>query len=177
MKCPICGKLLPPNSDRCPDCGGEVKPAKEEAYFFKMSKYAPRLITYYTPPNQTKRSKGCCCALIILVPLLLGLIAAIIGVTSFVLADFDYEEFSDEFFEDTPFEDRLPVEPPAEADESCFTIRSGAVTFHPDRWDGGRVLRIPETVDGEPLPFGVGNTYIAVAPLESPVVYGTVETE
>ena len=31
---------------RCPDCGGEVKPAKEEAYFFKMSKYAPRLIEY-----------------------------------------------------------------------------------------------------------------------------------
>ncbi len=31
---------------KCPDCGGEVKPAKEEAYFFKMSKYAPRLIEY-----------------------------------------------------------------------------------------------------------------------------------
>ena len=31
---------------RCPDCGGEVKPAKEEAYFFKMSKYAPRLIDH-----------------------------------------------------------------------------------------------------------------------------------
>lgn len=31
---------------KCPDCGGEVKPAKEEAYFFKMSKYAPRLIDY-----------------------------------------------------------------------------------------------------------------------------------
>ena len=31
---------------RCPDCGGEVKPAREEAYFFKMSKYAPRLIDY-----------------------------------------------------------------------------------------------------------------------------------
>ena len=31
---------------RCPDCGGEVKPAKEEAYFFKMSKYAPRLLDY-----------------------------------------------------------------------------------------------------------------------------------
>ena len=31
---------------RCPDCGGEVKPAKEEAYFFRMSKYAPRLIDY-----------------------------------------------------------------------------------------------------------------------------------
>ena len=31
---------------KCPDCGREVKPAKEEAYFFKMSKYADRLIKY-----------------------------------------------------------------------------------------------------------------------------------
>jgi methionyl-tRNA synthetase len=30
----------------CPDCGRPVKPAKEEAYFFKMSKYADRLIEY-----------------------------------------------------------------------------------------------------------------------------------
>ncbi len=31
---------------KCPDCGREVKPAKEEAYFFKMSKYADRLIDH-----------------------------------------------------------------------------------------------------------------------------------
>ncbi len=31
---------------KCPDCGREVKPASEEAYFFKMSKYAPRLIEH-----------------------------------------------------------------------------------------------------------------------------------
>ena len=31
---------------KCPDCGREVKPAKEEAYFFRMSKYAPKLIEY-----------------------------------------------------------------------------------------------------------------------------------
>ena len=31
---------------KCPDCGREVKPAKEEAYFFRMSKYADRLIEY-----------------------------------------------------------------------------------------------------------------------------------
>ena len=31
---------------KCPDCGGPVQPAKEEAYFFKMSKYADRLISY-----------------------------------------------------------------------------------------------------------------------------------
>lgn len=31
---------------KCPDCGREVKPAKEEAYFFKMSKYADKLIEH-----------------------------------------------------------------------------------------------------------------------------------
>ncbi len=31
---------------KCPDCGREVEPAKEDAYFFKMSKYADRLIEH-----------------------------------------------------------------------------------------------------------------------------------
>lgn len=31
---------------KCPDCGRDVKPAKEEAYFFKMGKYANRLVEY-----------------------------------------------------------------------------------------------------------------------------------
>ena len=34
---------------KCPDCGRPVQPAKEEAYFFKMSKYADRLIEYINP--------------------------------------------------------------------------------------------------------------------------------
>ena len=32
---------------KCPDCGGEVHDAKEEAYFFKLSKYQDRLMQYY----------------------------------------------------------------------------------------------------------------------------------
>ena len=32
---------------KCPDCGRDVKMAEEEAYFFKMSKYADRLLKYY----------------------------------------------------------------------------------------------------------------------------------
>ncbi|WEG12744.1 methionine--tRNA ligase [Pullulanibacillus sp. KACC 23026] len=32
---------------KCPDCGREVKKVKEESYFFKMSKYADRLLKYY----------------------------------------------------------------------------------------------------------------------------------
>ena len=31
---------------KCPDCGREVKPAREEAYFFKMGKYADRLVEH-----------------------------------------------------------------------------------------------------------------------------------
>ena len=36
---------------KCPDCGREVQPAKEEAYFFKLSKYADRLIEHNTHPD------------------------------------------------------------------------------------------------------------------------------
>lgn len=32
---------------KCPDCGREVKHAEEEAYFFRLSKYADRLLKYY----------------------------------------------------------------------------------------------------------------------------------
>ncbi|TCP22559.1 methionyl-tRNA synthetase [Scopulibacillus darangshiensis] len=32
---------------KCPDCGGPVEKVKEESYFFKMSKYADRLLKYY----------------------------------------------------------------------------------------------------------------------------------
>ena len=49
MYCTPCESFFTPSQlkdGRCPDCGGEVQPAKEEAYFFKMSKYAPRLIDY-----------------------------------------------------------------------------------------------------------------------------------
>jgi len=33
--------------EKCPDCNGDVHVVKEEAYFFKMSKYADRLLKYY----------------------------------------------------------------------------------------------------------------------------------
>ena len=37
---------------KCPDCGREVQPAKEEAYFFRMSKYADRLIEHHIQQDQ-----------------------------------------------------------------------------------------------------------------------------
>lgn len=35
------------NDGKCPDCGGEVQKATEEAYFFRLSKYADKLLKYY----------------------------------------------------------------------------------------------------------------------------------
>ena len=49
MYCTPCESFWTPSQlvdGTCPDCGREVQPAKEEAYFFKMSKYANRLIDY-----------------------------------------------------------------------------------------------------------------------------------
>ena len=49
MYCTPCESFWTESSQvdgKCPDCGREVKPAKEEAYFFKMGKYADRLIEH-----------------------------------------------------------------------------------------------------------------------------------
>ncbi|MBR3538741.1 MAG: methionine--tRNA ligase, partial [Eubacterium sp.] len=49
MYCTPCESFWTPGQlkdGRCPDCGREVQPAREEAYFFRMSKYADRLMQY-----------------------------------------------------------------------------------------------------------------------------------
>ena len=49
LYCTDCEAFFTPSqlvNGKCPDCGRDVHPAKEEAYFFKMSKYADRLIEY-----------------------------------------------------------------------------------------------------------------------------------
>ena len=49
LYCTPCESFWTPSQlvdGKCPDCGREVKPAKEEAYFFRMSKYASQLIEY-----------------------------------------------------------------------------------------------------------------------------------
>ncbi len=49
MYCTACESFFTESqldNGKCPDCGGEVSPEKEEAYFFKMSKYADRLMEH-----------------------------------------------------------------------------------------------------------------------------------
>ena len=141
MKCPICGHPLPPSSDRCPDCGYRCRTAQAQ----------PRNDDrYYTPPNQVKHPKGCCCcALLLVVPILLALIAGVLSFSAYVMEDLSPEDFGIGIYEEEPIPEPIPESLPDEADESCFSIQNGAVTFLPDRWDGNRVLRVPRTVDGE----------------------------
>ena len=49
LYCVECESFFTPSQlqdGKCPDCGRDVQPAREEAYFFKMSKYADRLCSY-----------------------------------------------------------------------------------------------------------------------------------
>lgn len=142
MKCPICGHSVPLNSDRCPDCGYRCRTDQSQPQ-------PQNAVPYYTPPNQVKRPKGCCCALILLIPILLTIFGVILSIMSNVLMDFSGEDFGIHRYEEEPVPEPMPGSLPAEADERCFTIQNGAVTFLPDRWNGERVLRVPEAVDGE----------------------------
>ena len=50
LYCTACESFWTPTQlvdGKCPDCGREVKEVSEEAYFFKLSKYADRLLAYY----------------------------------------------------------------------------------------------------------------------------------
>ena len=142
MKCPICAAHLPLNSDRCPDCG----------YRLRVSYTAPRsqnTAPYYTPPNPTKRSRGCGCALLTVIPVIALIVAMFIGAANFIIEEVETQIGGFDAFEDFPFLQEEPVSPPDEADENCFAIRDGILSFRPERWSGEPVLRVPETVDGQ----------------------------
>ena len=143
MKCPICSALLPLGSDRCPDCGYRPRTTQAAPQPQKPS-------GFYTPPNPTKKPKGCCCCgLLLAIPAVILIAALIFGMASLVMEEIEGQIGGFDSFEDFPFLEEEPVPAPDAADEGCFAIRDGILTFIPDEWDGGHVLRVPETVAGE----------------------------
>ena len=144
MKCPICAAHLPLNSDRCPDCGHRIRAGSAAPQ--------PRNTgAYYTPPNPTKRSRGCGCALLVTIPAIILIVTLIIGAANFVIGEFESHIGGFEAFEDFPSLEEEPVPAPEAAGEECFTIRDGMLTFIPANWTGEPVLTVPETIDGEPV--------------------------
>lgn len=135
MKCPICGARLHPGSDRCHDCSCHVR-----AYATPMEESRPR---------RERRPRGC-----LLLPLLV--LVPLFAITAFFtfmsLSPRSYREpavsvepVPEATLPDSPALESMPI---PDADEGCFAIVDQVLYFLPEKWDGGPVLRVPESVDG-----------------------------
>ena len=147
MKCSICGTQLALNADRCPTCGCRCRTAytapRDSSAEYRGA-YTP-----YDPPNKSSKSRGCCCALAILIPVVVFLVFLIGAAVNFIINDIDFVVPEPGFYEDTPLEDRIPESLPAVADEGCFAVVEHSLMFLPESWDGSPILRIPEYVGDE----------------------------
>lgn len=156
MKCPICGTPLPFQSDRCPDCGFRCTTTQPQSAQAAPTRSAVSSAPY-TPPNKAKRSRGCCCALALVIPVMAFLILLVIGAVNYIATDFEMVVPEPGFFEDAPFEDWYSESLPAAADEGCFAAADHTLMFIHDNWDGSPILRIPESIGGEKITsIGVG---------------------
>ena len=151
MKCPICGTALPLSSDRCPDCGFRCGTARPGPAPSSVPGTPPDT---WLPPKKPRRGKCCCCAVLV-IPVLMVLLGLLLGIGGFVVTEV-LPKLDSGFFEEFPVAEAPVQSLPAEAAEGCFSIRDGAVTFLPEAWEGGAVLRVPGTVDGQ--------TVTAIAP-------------
>lgn len=161
MKCPVCGTSLPPLTDRCPDCGYRCRTAPASQPQSAPAAAAPAGTGVpYTPPNKTRGCKGCCCALVIVIPVVLILALLVYAAFDHTSTNYYADEFTGgfgEYFEEFPFEEMTPESMPAAADDGCFAVADRTLMFLRDNWDGSPVLRIPDTVGGvEIRSIGVG---------------------
>lgn len=140
MKCPICGTHGSQQESRCPNCGYRL----------------PVPVTTQTDVpsrHRTPRRRGCISAL--LRRLVVMSIVLSLGSTLFQVF-LTRETKVEQVMQTHPVEsivETAPIEtaPAPVAEEGCFIIRGGAVTFLPDQWDGNPILTIPDTVDGHPV--------------------------
>lgn len=145
MKCSICGSALPPGADRCPSCGYRAP----NAYTAPADPGPRPRSVRYDPPNKSRGSRGCCCALAVLLPIAIFLMLVVWAAVDFLAAEFETDIVEPGFFEEMPFLDPVPESLPAAADEGCFAVVEHTLMFLPENWDGSPILRIPEYVGGE----------------------------
>lgn len=147
MKCSICGTALALNADRCPTCGCRCRTtytAPRDSSAEYRGTHAP-----YDPPNKSSKSKGCCCALAVVIPVVIFLVFLIGAAVNYIVSDIEFAVPEPGFYEDTPLEDWVPESLPNLADEGCFAVVENTLMFLPEKWDGSPILRIPETIGGE----------------------------
>lgn len=137
MKCPICGTKLYPGADRCHDCGCHVQTCSAP---FEESR----------PSRKKKR-------LSVVLLTLLGLLPVLFIIVFSSLIVFSVHTYQEPVIPEYNIEanislpdDFVPASLP-QSDESCFSMEDGNVTFLPEHWDGTPIVRVPETVNGEPV--------------------------
>ena len=144
MKCPICSERLPQHTDRCPGCGYRVPVSIP-----KQPAAPTRRRT--TPRHRTAPRRGCLPGLLrllvlsILFPLILSFVQGFLT-QSRVEEQAIIQTVPEEYVPSVPQIETIPAPTAA---EGCFAIADGAVTFLPELWDGGPILTIPDTVDGQ----------------------------
>lgn len=139
MKCAHCGEPLMEGLTSCPVCGCRLYIPDPE---------------YITPPRKPKRHFPA------LIPLLILTVMFCFGLALFFLFPSQPQE---SLLEPDHGKDTLPTAPqksqsadgtlPLQTD--CFEVRDNVLYFLPDRYTGGRVLTIPETIGGQAI-YAIG---------------------
>lgn len=138
MKCSICGTDAVPGLDCCPDCGCRYSAQPTGP----RSPFDPN----YIPPAKKKNW------LWVFIPVTVVCLLIVAGFTVCVTSMLRNVTASEppqpaESVPATPKPDAtVPYTP---ASEDCFMVVEGVLKFLPERYDGGPVLQIPETVGGE----------------------------
>lgn len=143
MKCSICGTMIPPGADRCHTCGCRCHDSYTQPRSADMRYNCYESFEHTRRPK--KKNSGCFCALAILIPGLIVLLLSIYFMISLFTGEFTLMTPESAVPEPSTRTESLP-EP---VSDEYFTIRDGAVHFIAERWDGGTVVTVPETVDGQ----------------------------
>lgn len=131
-RCPICSEKLHVGADRCPSCG-----------------YRLRNVSAAPMSSDCHRLRRGCCVAPILILLTLVLIPVLLQMFRGLFVQLHRDTFRSpdpEPVVSVPSEEYATI---PTASEGCFIIAEGILMFRPDVWDGGTVLSVPETVDGQ----------------------------
>lgn len=143
MKCSICGTTIAPGTDICPTCGCRCRNSYTTPY--SSGERYNSYDSYENSGRQRKKRSGCCCAAAVLVPILMFLFFVIFAALNALKVEFS-----------TMTPEPEPADPPSYGEtvpeasaEEYFAIENGTVMFLSDLWNGGGIVHVPETVNGQ----------------------------
>lgn len=148
MKCSICGTEALPGAERCPTCGCRYQ-AQNAVPDYPREPVSPYDPAYQRPAKKKKTWLWILIPLVLVFLLLMGSILFVL-MTLFARLDETHIVEPEATISARPeLPEKAPTDDSETAPETCFVLRGGALTFLPERYDGGPVLRVPETIGSE----------------------------